>query len=42
MGDFLADTEMMRADVSGLKLNNFLFNIKEYDGLYFELQLSRR
>lgn len=41
MGDFLADTEM-RADVSGLKLNNFLFNIKEYDGLYFELQLSRR
>ena len=41
MGDFLADTEM-RAGVSGLKLNNFLFDIKEYDGLCFELQLSRR
>ena len=41
MGDFLADTGIW-GGVSGLKLNNFLFDIKEYDGLYFELQLSRR
>ena len=41
MGDFLADTGMW-GGVFGLKLNNFLFNIKEYDGLYFELQLSRK